>query len=69
LDMIGKLKENRLDSREAETHMVGRSFAEAKKMLAGEERLLIGVKKGENLIINPPLTYLIEADDKFISIK
>lgn len=69
LDFIGRLQENRLASETVGEHMVGRTFSEAKMAWADKEKLLIGIKRGEDQILNPPLSFKIEAGDEFIAIK
>ncbi|OCA87571.1 ion transporter [Bacillus sp. FJAT-27225] len=69
LKMMGELQENRLASTAAETQLIGKSFADAKEAWAKKELLLFGIKKGEDLFINPPLSYQIEDGDEFIAIK
>ncbi|WP_409271082.1 potassium channel family protein [Neobacillus sp. SCS-31] len=69
LDIIGGLQENRLASEEVAEHFAGRTFAEAKEAWASREKLLIGIKRGEELAVNPPLSFKIEPGDEFIAIK
>ncbi|WP_043932264.1 potassium channel family protein [Bacillus sp. EB01] len=69
LKMMGELQESRLASCAAEEKLVGKSFAEAKEAWAKKEMLLLGIKKGEDLYINPPLSYTIESTDQFIAIR
>ncbi|RDU36893.1 potassium channel protein [Neobacillus piezotolerans] len=68
-NIMGRLQENRLTSEPAASHFEGRTFAEAKAAWADKEKLLIGIKRGKELEVNPPLSFKIEAGDEFIAIK
>ncbi|RHW42605.1 potassium channel protein [Neobacillus notoginsengisoli] len=69
MEIIGELQENRLDTGEAGDSFAGKSFAEVKNIWAGRESLLIGVSRGDELMINPPLSLTVESGDQLISIK
>ncbi|QGQ47812.1 potassium channel family protein [Metabacillus sediminilitoris] len=46
--------------------LVGKTFRDASHELLDNESILIGVKRGEETKLNPPLTYQIQANDSLI---
>ncbi|WP_226669507.1 potassium channel family protein [Metabacillus litoralis] len=45
---------------------IGKTFKEASHQLLEDESILIGIKRGEETKVNPPLSYVIENNDAFI---
>ncbi len=46
--------------------IIGKSFREASHVLLEQECILIGIKRGEQTKVNPPLSYKINAEDSLI---
>ncbi len=69
LTMLDQLKGSKLKFIEATFDLVGKTFGECSIILLEEKILLIGVKKGDNSLINPPLSLKIEKQDELLVIK
>ncbi|CEG28381.1 potassium channel family protein [Bacillus sp. B-jedd] len=69
MEIIGELQENRLAMEEASEQFAGKSFAEMKQLWPGKESLLVGIKRGEELLLNPPLTFTVQSGDQLILLK
>ncbi|MGG5252796.1 potassium channel family protein [Neobacillus sp. SM06] len=68
-DFVQPLQENRLSLQEAEDSFVGMPFKKVLGILFEKGELLIGLKRGEELIVHPSHSNLIEKGDKFLILK
>lgn len=67
LEMLTHLKPNQLGFLNAEGY-ANESFCDAAKRMNEDDILLIGVKRGNDLIMNPSPSFSIEADDRLFVI-
>ncbi|XJZ26775.1 potassium channel family protein [Bacillota bacterium Lsc_1132] len=68
-DFVHPLQENRLLLRKAEENLAGIPFKKVCSEFFEREELLIGLKRGEELIVNPSHSVLIEKDDRLLILK
>lgn len=69
VDVLNHLQGNKLTFEEAAEEMIGLTFPEAHHTLFLQETLLIGLKKGETVYMNPSSTVSIEKNDQLIMIR
>jgi voltage-gated potassium channel len=67
-DIVYHLQESRLEALSSETFS-GKSFATAHVEFYKQKCLLIGIKRGEETILNPSPTFQIDDKDQFLVIK
>jgi voltage-gated potassium channel len=67
-DIVYHLQVSRLESLSGHAFL-GKSFAAAHEVLYEQKYLLIGIKRGEEAILNPSPALQIAADDQFLVIK
>lgn len=69
LDLLGELNGKRLSYIEVEASLIDKKFQEASSFLLKERNIiLIGVKKGDNVIVNPKNNVKIKYDDQLLVI-
>ncbi len=69
LDLLGELNGKRLSYIEAETNLIDKKFVEASSFLLKERNIiLIGIKRGDDIIVNPTRNIKIKFDDQLLSI-
>jgi voltage-gated potassium channel len=68
-DFVHHLQESRLSSYIADDHAIGKSYIELGQELLSTERLLIGVKRGEETLLNPSHPFLIKKEDELLIFK
>ncbi|CAM3906366.1 potassium channel family protein [Mesobacillus thioparans] len=69
LDLLGELNGKRLTYIEAETTLMDKKFEEASSFLLRERNIiLIGIKRGDDIIVNPTRNIKIKFDDQLLSI-
>ncbi|MDZ5472049.1 potassium channel family protein [Bacillus sp. 31A1R] len=66
--LLDHLNGNKLSFSEADP-FVGKSFLDANSVLLHQGTLLLGIKRGENTIVNPPNDYTIETNDQLLLIE
>ena len=70
LNVINQLQESRLFTDSVKRADIGRSFREIGVELIDEDgSLLIGLKRGDETILNPPNSFEIEENDKLLIFK
>ena len=69
LSMLDQLKGSKLKYIEITHDLIGKSFSESSTELLKHKILLLGVKRGENSIINPALSFQIQLNDELLVIK
>ncbi|MBE4907477.1 potassium channel protein [Bacillus luteolus] len=67
--MLDQLKGSKLKYIELSKNDVGMTFQYTSSALLKERIILLGVKRGENSYINPPLSYTLEENDELLVIK
>ncbi len=67
-DVVSHLQENRLESLSAES-FIGKSLEEVSLDLMKQQHLLIGIKRGEETILNPSPKMMVHRDDRLLAIK
>ncbi|QCJ43931.1 potassium channel protein [Bacillus sp. S3] len=68
-NVVHQLQESRLSASTATGDEIGKTFNEICLMLLTNGFLLIGIKRGEETILNPSHTFEIEADDQLLIFK
>ncbi len=68
-DFVQPLQENRLLLQIAENRFIGIPFKRVSEMFLEKEELLIGLKREEELFVNPSHAILIEIGDKLLILK
>lgn len=69
LDLLGQLNGKQLSYLPADTNLIDKSFQDASEYLLKELNItLIGIKKGEDVIVNPINNVKIEYDDQLMVI-
>jgi voltage-gated potassium channel len=69
LTILDQVKGSKLKYLDIAFDLVGRTFGECSGLLLQEKKLLIGIKRGNQTIVNPHLTTLIEKQDELLVIK
>jgi len=69
LNMLDQLKGSKLKYLDADESYIGRTFENLSNQLLQDKILLIGIKRREDTMVNPPLFTLIQADDSLLVIK
>jgi voltage-gated potassium channel len=67
--MLDQLKGSKLKYMEIYPELIGKSFRDTSSELLKDQILLLGVKRGEESYINPPLSYVFEEKDELLVIK
>jgi voltage-gated potassium channel len=68
LDFLGELNGKHLSYIPAETNTIGKSFQEANTILMSRNIILIGIKKGDDMVVNPAKHIKVEHDDQLLVI-
>ncbi|GLB61998.1 potassium channel protein [Cytobacillus sp. NCCP-133] len=68
LDLLGQLDKRKLTFQPASDEVVNKTFAELSAELMQEGILLLGVKRGEETLVNPPQPFKILQQDQLIVI-
>jgi len=68
-DFVHHLQESRLSAHSVNEKDFGKSYIEAGQELLKEGIILIGIKRGEETILNPSHSFKIEGDDLFLLFK
>jgi voltage-gated potassium channel len=68
VDLMNQLNGSRFSLSPITKEMVGKSFTEMNFLLLQEEILLVGIKRGENTVVNPPKSFRIQIDDQLLII-
>lgn len=69
LDLLGEMNGKHLSYIPVETKLIGKRFQETSQFLLSERNVtLIGVKKGDDIIVNPINNIIIEYDDQLLAI-
>ncbi|MBS8266042.1 potassium channel protein [Mesobacillus boroniphilus] len=69
LDLLGELNGKRLSYIEVEATLIDKNFKDASSFLLKERNIiLIGMKKGDNVIVNPKNNIKIKYDDQLLAI-
>ncbi len=66
LDLIYQLTEKKLIYQICETHDLEKDYTTVGKRYMNEGKVLLGVKRGEATILNPPRPFIIEKNDQLI---
>ncbi|PLS04003.1 ion transporter [Neobacillus cucumis] len=69
LNVIHQLQENRFSSYPIHQANVGRNFREVGLDLMNEGLLLIGLRRGDETILNPPHSFEMEENDQLLTFK
>ncbi|MBD8070510.1 potassium channel family protein [Bacillus sp. PS06] len=69
LNMLDQLKGTKLKYLEITFDLVGMTFRECSHHLLREKKLLIGIKRGTNTMVNPDPSVIIEKQDELLVIK
>lgn len=69
LDFIGELSEKQLSYIPPEANTVGKSFQEASSIMMSKNIILLGIKKGDDMIVNPAKHIIVEQDNYLLAIK
>lgn len=69
LDLLAELKSNHLAYIQVESFLHGKDFQVASSLLLKENNvILIGIKRGDDLIVNPPKNLSIKKEDQLLAI-
>lgn len=68
ITMLNQLKGSKIQLIKPEDTMVGKSFLSLSAQLLEKEILLIGIKRGEESFINPPLGFILQDSDQLLVI-
>ncbi|MFJ7728202.1 potassium channel family protein [Neobacillus sp. NPDC097160] len=68
-NVIHQLQESRLTSSSVTEDVIGKTFGDLCQVLLSNGFLLIGIKRGEDTILNPALTFKIEESDELLTFK
>lgn len=68
LIMLNQIKGNKIKFTPVEPHFAGKTFDAISRSLSDDQVLLIGYKRGEDSIVNPPRDEKIKADDQLLVI-
>jgi len=68
LDFLGELNGKHLAYIPAESRTIGKSFIEASTMLLAQNVILLGIKKGDDIVVNPSNHIKIEQNDMLLTI-
>ncbi|WP_066291587.1 potassium channel family protein [Bacillus sp. FJAT-29937] len=68
LDLLRQLDNRKLTFRQASTDILDISYMELSQLLIKDGILLLGVKRGEETVLNPPAPFYIHANDQLIII-
>jgi voltage-gated potassium channel len=68
-NVVHQLQERRFSSRSVDEALVGKTFGECHQELTVKGFLLFGVKRGEDIVLNPSHSILIEKNDKLLLFK
>ncbi|MFO1445382.1 potassium channel protein [Bacillus sp. Bva_UNVM-123] len=69
LDLLNQLDRRKLTFQPAAPEAVNRTFMELSQLLIVEEILLLGIKRGEETLLNPPHPFTILPQDQLIVIQ
>ncbi|MFC4323440.1 potassium channel family protein [Litchfieldia salsa] len=67
--MLDQLRGSKLTYLEITFDLVGKTFGECSRLLLQEKKLLIGIKRGGQTMVNPDFNIEIEKQDKLLVIK
>ncbi|MFK9089987.1 potassium channel family protein [Bacillus salipaludis] len=68
-NVVHQLQESRLSSSAVNEDVIGKTFGDVCQALLLNGFLLIGIKRGEDTILNPALTFKIEESDELLTFK
>lgn len=68
LDLLNQLEKRKLTFQRVSDDIAGKTFAEASSELLSNGILLLGIKRGEENLLNPPHFFSVLKDDQFIVI-
>jgi len=68
ITILNQLKGSKIQFIQLEESMIGKSFLYISAQLLEKEILLVGIKRGEESIINPPLGFILQDSDQLLVI-
>jgi voltage-gated potassium channel len=69
LAMLDQLKGSNLTFISASSDLIGKTFFDCSQSMLKDRIILLGVKRGKDSYINPPLTFTISSDDELLVMK